>query len=185
MIYPPPKEYWDLITNHKGNVWFISDTHFGHKHILKYCNRPFHNIQEHDYFICEMWNKHIQPGDIVFHLGDVAFMRIEFIKKLLKKLNGIKILIRGNHDWSHEKMLWAGFRFSLPRAEYKGYHMVHRPSSISKRDGYKHWLVGHTHENVKVLDLIRAKTRGLNMCVDAWQFRPVSFQEIRQYEGIV
>lgn len=52
-------------------------------------------IPFHDTMIVEKWNAVIGPNDTVLHLGDFAFRGIE---EWTKKLNGNKILLRGNHD---------------------------------------------------------------------------------------
>lgn len=76
-------------------ILFVSDTHFGHSNILKYCNRPFDNVQQMDECLIEFWNKTVSPNDVVYHLGDFAFKNGS---EIYPKLNGYKILIKGNHD---------------------------------------------------------------------------------------
>lgn len=83
----------------KNNIFFTSDSHFGHANIIKYCNRPFSSIEEHDEELIKRWNEKIGPYDIVFHLGDFAFASESYIKSILERLNGIKYLVFGNHDW--------------------------------------------------------------------------------------
>lgn len=85
--------------SYNTKIFFTSDTHFGHTNIIKYCNRPFGSIEEHDRTIIERWNEKIGPNDIVFHLGDFAFASEKYIKEILEQLNGKKYLIFGNHDW--------------------------------------------------------------------------------------
>ena len=46
----------------------ISDTHFLHKNIVQYCNRP----TDFNKLIIKNWHKVVKPEDIVIHLGDVA-----------------------------------------------------------------------------------------------------------------
>lgn len=79
-------------------TWFISDTHFGHKNILEYekVARPFESIQEMHEVMIERWNSVVSSKDLVYHLGDVAFGS-RWIG-LVKKLNGKKRLVMGNHD---------------------------------------------------------------------------------------
>lgn len=83
----------------KQKIFFTSDTHFGHTNILKYCNRPFSSIEEHDKELIKRWNERVGENDIVFHLGDFAFAAESYIKEILNQLNGKKYLIFGNHDW--------------------------------------------------------------------------------------
>lgn len=80
-------------------TWFTSDLHFGHKNIIKYCNRPFDSVEEMDEALVANWNAHVAPDDVVWNLGDVAFCcTTEHVRALLLHLNGHHRFIRGNHD---------------------------------------------------------------------------------------
>ena len=57
----------------ESGVFFTSDTHFGHENILKFCNRPFSSIEDHDLALINNWNSVIGNDDTVFHLGDFCF----------------------------------------------------------------------------------------------------------------
>lgn len=83
-------------------TYFITDTHFGHENILKFKRadgtplRIFNSIEDHDEHIIQEWNKTVNPNDKVYHLGDVAMARRHI--QTAARLNGRKVLIRGNHD---------------------------------------------------------------------------------------
>jgi calcineurin-like phosphoesterase family protein len=86
-----------------SNRFVISDTHFGHTNSwekFKLPNgdplRPFTSTEEMDETMVERWNAVVKPQDTVYHLGDVVINK----KSLhhVKRLNGKKRLIRGNHD---------------------------------------------------------------------------------------
>lgn len=79
-------------------VFFTSDTHFRHNNIIKYCDRPFTNVQEMDHILIQNWNKVVGKEDIVFHLGDFAFADKRKWRQITNFLNGEKYLIQGNHD---------------------------------------------------------------------------------------
>ena len=76
------------------NIWLISDTHFFHKNIGEYCTRS-DNWQD---LIIENWNRLIQPGEVVFHLGDLVLGKKEELEGLVSLLNGRLFMMRGNHD---------------------------------------------------------------------------------------
>ena len=78
--------------------FYISDTHFGHKNCLHLDNRPFKTIEEHDACLITNWNARVNPGDMVYILGDFCWGKEKEWNELLPKLNGQKTLIRGNHD---------------------------------------------------------------------------------------
>jgi calcineurin-like phosphoesterase family protein len=84
-------------------VYYISsDIHFGHKNIMNFCpvSRAFGkgDISRMDEEIIRRWNSVVQPGDTTFILGDVAFCNAEKAVSHLQRLNGFKVLIKGNHD---------------------------------------------------------------------------------------
>ena len=80
-------------------IWFISDTHFGHANIIRYCNRPFASVQEMDETLVANWNAVVQPDDTVWHLGDFALVKgADVLEQYRSRLNGQINLILGNHD---------------------------------------------------------------------------------------
>ena len=83
------------------NIFFISDPHFGHQNIIKYCDRPFKTTDEMNEFIVNRWNCFVKKDDIVFILGDIAFGGAGLFDQIMPKLNGQKYLILGNHDYKN------------------------------------------------------------------------------------
>jgi calcineurin-like phosphoesterase family protein len=81
----------------REKLFFTSDTHFGHKNIIAYCDRPFDTVEEMDEVMINRWNDTVPEDGLVFHLGDVA-MKQDLAMKALAKLNGTVVLIKGNHD---------------------------------------------------------------------------------------
>ena len=81
-------------------VFFTSDQHFGHRNIIKYCNRPFADTFAMDRWIINSWNEVVGDNDIVFILGDITmYPDGHKIKKLLDELKGKQIyIVPGNHD---------------------------------------------------------------------------------------
>ena len=85
------------------NRFVISDTHFGHTNSWEKFKlpdgsplRPFTSNEEMDETMIERWNAKVKPNDVVYHLGDVVINRKHL--HLVKRLNGKKRLVRGNHD---------------------------------------------------------------------------------------
>ena len=81
-------------------LWFTSDLHFGHRNILKFCNRPWNDEKEMGPGLISNWNEKVGDNDIVFVLGDTFwFNDSRGIKKVLSQLKGKDIyIIPGNHD---------------------------------------------------------------------------------------
>ena len=81
-------------------VFFIADTHFGHKKCLTLGKgRPFTSIEEMEETIVSNWNKKVKPEDTVYVLGDFCWgFNVKRTKSLVNLLNGQKILVYGNHD---------------------------------------------------------------------------------------
>ncbi len=81
-------------------VWVTSDLHFYHKNILNFCKdtRPYTDVDDMNDSIVTTWNYNVHPDDTVYILGDVSFANSVKTAAILARLNGTKILIKGNHD---------------------------------------------------------------------------------------
>lgn len=168
-----------------SDIFFVSDTHFGHANIIKYDRRPFESVEEHDAELIRRWNVVVKPGDRVFHLGDFGFFKdAAQATAVVAQLNGQKHLLLGNHDkepversegwvWIKEyhelKVKMGGPRRQkivlshYPFLVWNGGH--HDPGS---------WMLhGHCHDNLTVPDTTR-----LDMGVPAWAYAPVSLGEV-------
>ena len=79
---------------------FTADLHHRHKNIVQYTNRSIDTTQEyHDEWLVDIWNSNVTKQDVCWCLGDFSFSRnIEEIERFLKRLNGVKHFIKGNHD---------------------------------------------------------------------------------------
>lgn len=87
------------------NVFFVSDTHLGHKNLISGISnwtkgvRNFKTLEEHDEFIIELINSSVSKSDILFILGDFCLGRTNYIIECLNKINCENIhFIYGNHD---------------------------------------------------------------------------------------
>lgn len=151
--------------------FIISDTHFGHANIIKYCNRPFANTEEMDRQLIKNWNAVVSKDDTVIHLGDIGLGNKEYIKKILSQLNGTKILIRGNHDnWSDEFYREAGFKYvsRYPIVWNDFYLLSHAPLQLSETTPYFNYY-GHVHNDEKYQDAATSKC----VCVERTGYMPL------------
>ena len=81
-----------------SKVFFTSDTHFYHGNIIRFCNRPFEDVEMMNETIISNWNNTVGLDDTVFHLGDFCLGGSAEWTKILDRLNGKIYLILGNHD---------------------------------------------------------------------------------------
>lgn len=142
----------------KPPFYVISDTHFYHDNIVKYCNRMEHTGgRDHNEYMVEKWNSVVGPDDPILHLGDVFVWfkdgQGKFVSDILPRLNGKKYLIMGNHDKAKpsefERMGFTVLEpFSIP---YKGYTVEfnHYPADYGTIDpnGKVIRVHGHIHNN--------------------------------------
>lgn len=178
-------------TEESEKIFFTSDTHFGHENILKYCNRPFSSIEEHDNELIKRWNEKVPEDGIVFHLGDIGFCSESYLKDILTKVNGKIYWIIGNHDW---KRMTHGV---ISRFEYVTQQMVIRIGKkiiylnhfpflcFSGSNRSKVWnLYGHVHTSSYADSGFDTPRLSLtwptqyDVGVDNNNFTPISFNEV-------
>jgi len=135
--------------------FFIADTHFGHKNIMEYENRPFENIEDMDNIIIENWNKTVKGKDKIFILGDFALSNKKKIIELIKRLNGYKIFVMGNHDKCYSYSWWnkAGFDMvsAYPIILDEWFILSHEPIYTNTNMPYVN-IFGHVHGNPQFND---------------------------------
>lgn len=85
--------------------YYISDCHFFHKGVMNRLDkRGFFTLEEMHEYMINQWNNKVRKNDEVVILGDLSFGKAKETNEIIKKLNGRKMLIVGNHDkWVYEK----------------------------------------------------------------------------------
>ena len=171
-------------------LFFTSDTHFGHRNIIKYCERPFSCIEEMDDALIANWNRVVGKDDIIFHLGDFAMAGSAEWSRLLQKLNGKIYLILGNHDL---KTIGAGFSRlegvamqMLINVKGQIIYLNHYPFLCYGGSYRNTWqLYGHVHTGPanRGLDVPRLKMMlptQYDVGVDNNNYIPVSFEQVKR-----
>lgn len=90
-------------------VFFTSDWHLGHANVIKFDNRPFDDVHHMTRVLVNNFNSTVPPDGITYFLGDMGLCGTDEMSKVIKGLNGTKILILGNHDKGSNSMYNAGF----------------------------------------------------------------------------
>lgn len=180
---------------------FWSDQHFGHVNIIEYAKRPFDSVEEMGEAMIKNYNEVVGPSDVCLWGGD-CFMGTVDGKEILGRLNGVKLLVLGNHDKKASRMFEMGFSavanemflniagrptrvchrpyWTEPKGELVDRHG--RPIERSKLNKLKKLapprvkgeilLHGHTHDSRKRRDNM------VHIGVDAWGFRPATWGEV-------
>lgn len=83
-----------------SNIFFTADLHFHHKNILKFCPTTRHgdDVKQMNELLVQSINSRVKADDTLYILGDLGFGKPSAIMAMVKRLNGVKHLIRGNHD---------------------------------------------------------------------------------------
>ena len=162
-------------------IYFTSDTHFSHAKITLYCPSSrghFKSIEEMNWAMVNAWNERVQPEDTIYHLGDFAMGGKENIPKWLARLNGKKILIRGNHDKGYQFMLDSGFdevHDSLVLEEQGKKLFLHHQPVYKKSlwpEGIDFAFCGHVHDDWARYENI------INVGVDVSGMKPLTLEEL-------
>lgn len=165
-----------------AEIFVISDTHFWHKNVIEYENRPFKDLNDMEEKMVELWNGKVRPEDTVYILGDFSFGNIEKTENTLKKLNGKKILVLGNHDsvvrkQKFNKSLFETITNFIDDKIYDvGFLMCHYPLAVG--DWSKINLYGHIHSNNGSHKVDKLPENSFNCCADVNNYTPVNIKDI-------
>lgn len=177
-------------------VFFTSDLHFGHANIIRFDNRPFTSVEEMDAELIKRWNNKVTADDTVYILGDISWYNDEKTVEIMNKLNGHKILIKGNHDRVHGRVRNCFEEITdYKEIKYVDNHIVlcHYPIVFFNRHHYGSYMFyGHVHnshewnmtENHKFeLQQLDIKCNMFNVGTMIWNYEPVTFEEIVNKES--
>ena len=159
-----------------NNTFFTSDSHFYHGNIIKYCARPFADVDEMNNRLIDNWNSVVSKDDIVWHLGDFSFGKKDNIFEVFPKLNGKINLVMGNHD--HEKIKFyydVGFHrvYDRPIVVNNFVVLSHAPLEWVKAPMFN--IFGHVHDNSIYSTW---SINGCCVCVERHEYKPVSWKTI-------
>lgn len=145
-------------------VWFISDMHFGHANIIKWCRSDvFKNLKDMHKRLIANWNYEVGKHDRVYCLGDFGNFKFK------KDLNGRITILKGNHD----KKQWNK-QFVLKYKDLK-FLIIHDPNDATNwfDDG---WIIhGHTHINSPFVDIQRKR---VNVSCEIINYRPINMEQL-------
>ncbi len=170
------------------SLYFTSDTHWFHANVIKYSRRPFASVEDMNEALIDNWNKTVGPQDTVWHLGDFSFGTPTQTAVLLRRLNGHKHLVLGNHDQGivhySSKFLRAGLFESIqPYKELKLDPLIclfHYGARVWNKSHYGSILLyGHSHGSLppygKSVDV------GVDSQEISPEYRPYSLDEVLTY----
>lgn len=179
-------------------IWLSSDLHLDHANIITFCDRPFKDVAEMNEKLREWHNAYVKPSDHWYCLGDVTLRRggrvdREWFIKEMRKWNGHKRLLLGNHDHLPIKTyLDAGFEKIY--ATWRGIddkiilsHIPIHPSSLGIGLANVH---GHIHNNQSndfpPVTRIDKKTQKIhyspyiNVSVEVIDYHPISLEQVKE-----
>lgn len=188
--------------NDAANIWFTSDTHFGHANIIQYTNRPYDTVEEMNNSLIANWNKYIKPDDIVYHLGDFCLGDIDEFLNYVKQLNGNIYILE--YAWHHDKR-WL--------SEYYTEALMQSYSQLSKMPQLldsmvvlelidckinnskynqkitlchyplleweaKHYGTWHLYGHIHTQGLYKHTNQSMDVGVDNTEFKPISLKQV-------
>lgn len=170
---------------------FTSDLHFGHDKIIDYCDRPFNDLDHMHTALISRWNMTVGVRDEVYVLGDVAlYLRKNQMAEILAELNGVKHLVKGNHDHRdvYKAVGWASvqeYDSTVRLTNGTPVHLLHDPFRLHLHNPFASGLVlhGHLHGRKGRPELHPPRLEGcafLDVGVDCEyaDYRPISEVEI-------
>jgi calcineurin-like phosphoesterase family protein len=163
----------------RNEVWFTADTHFNHANIIRYCNRPFQSIEEHDEALIENWNNTVHHSDTIYHLGDFMFAKSQKeVSRVVMALNGHKHLIFGNHDKTpvFQSKGWVSQQnYKYIRHQHQRIVMCHYAMRVWRNSHHGAWMLyGHSHGTLADLQI-----KSLDVGTDCHNYTPIHFDQLK------
>ena len=168
----------------KPPFYVISDTHWGHDNIIRYCDRP----QYHEQLMIANWRRRIKKNSTVLHLGDLMMGGDDYFdyfkKNVAPLLTGNKYIILGNHDKRKYDYESIGFTVIKPfTIKYRGHQVSfdHYPKLLKEDQGKFLHVHGHIHNHVYSHGEVR-RWGNINVSVEVINYKPRSIARLLNKE---
>ena len=163
------------------DIWFTADFHFDHNNILRYCGRPFANVEEMNRAILDNLNRRVKPNDILYFLGDFCMGTRERAAQFRRQIHCRRIIaVPGNHDKQVRKLTqefhWLD---NLAEVSVNSQRIVlsHYAMRVWHHSSRGAWhLYGHSHGRLPELP-----APSMDVGVDTHNFSPWHFEEIQSH----
>ena len=170
-----------------ANIFFASDHHFNHANILTFKRddgtplREFESVSHMNEHIINCHNSVVRPGDKVYFLGDVCMDRKGKGLEILARMNGEKVLIKGNHDQCKPADYLKYFKDIRGSHQFDGLIMTHIPIHSESLARWGLNVHGHLHYNVVRMPLSQIPDRRyFNVGMERVNYTPISLEEIKK-----
>jgi len=164
------------------NIFFTSDSHYGHRNIIKYANRPFTSLADMNETMIANWNNVVQKNDHVYHLGDFVFGSKKYSKSVVDRLNGKIHVVLGNHDKSinndvcRGRFEWVKEAHWLKLDKERRFYLHHYACRTWRESIHgSYHLYGHSHGKMPPFG------KSCDVGVDCWDFHPVHVDDIIKF----
>ena len=189
----------DFKYNDGSKIFFTSDSHYFHENIIKFCDRPFKDVEEMNHKLIENWNNKVPHDGLVFHLGDFAWGGYDQWKSIRDQLNGEIILIKGNHDiknmtaTAEEELFKFSTQQMLIEIEGRKVYLNHYPflcyaGTYRDPKGLVFQCFGHCHsgpekKGTDIPRLVHTFPTQYDVGVDNNNYEPISWNEVNEKIG--
>lgn len=184
-------------------TYFTSDLHINNIRIFEEFEparrKLGSTLEEHNDRLISNWNSVVTPKDTVYFLGDFAFGPKIHHKFFLDRMNGYKIIVRGNHDADERKCREMGWNevYNFLSREIDGMKvwMNHIPMGndsyenrkyprsllVEPVEGHDVYLCGHVHSSWKQKTVFGKPL--INVGVDVNYYTPQTLGDLLNWAG--
>ena len=170
-------------------IFLCSDHHFGHANILTFTDsdgsrvREFDSVEQMDETMVENHNRVVSKSDKVYFLGDVAFSKKNLA--IVARLNGEKVLIKGNHDQENLSEYQKYFKDVRGTHQFSGLLFSHIPVHPESLGRWSANIHGHLHTNEVMLrgfnnKPVEADPRYLSVCMERIAYTPITLEAVHE-----
>ena len=142
-------------------------------------------LKYHDDMLIYKWNKKVKKTDIIWFIGDLGFGNKEYLRECISKLQGIKKMVKGNHDTlPNDFYIDCGFTEVINRKRQiilkDFFVLTHEPAQwMNPVSSPYFYIYGHVHSSPYCL----TKTENSRcVCVERQNFEPIEIEEYNMYQ---